>query len=142
MASALLTHTWTQSIKNDTGSAVASGSLVVSGDTEFNQKIKLAYNETAEVDCGTLGYAKMVSLFMTSDSPVTVHTNAADGSGGQTIALNPNAAWAWNNTVPGACPITANITKIFVTYNDSNATAAQQAKGATFRCGFLMSELA
>ena len=142
MASALLTHNWMQSIKNDTGSAVASGSLILAGDTEFNQKIKLAYGETAEVDCGTLTYSKFVSLFLTCDMPVTVHTNADDGAGGQTVALNPNAAWAWNNTMPGACPITQDITKIFVTYDDANATAAQQAKGATFRCGFLMSELA
>ena len=149
MASPLLTHQWTTSIKNDTGTAVVPGSTVtISGDSEFNEKISLTYGQTAEIDCGALAFADMVSLFMVCNGNVSVNTNASDGAGGQTILVSKNSAYAWNNTQPVANPITANITKIFVTWDDVNATNADKAnadgsaKAVTFRCGILLSLLA
>ncbi len=141
-ATALLTHKWITTIKNDTGTAVVPGiEIDIVGDCEFNEKVKLVYGETAEIDCGSLDYGKMQSLFMICDANVVISTNAANHSGGQEITLAKNAAYAWNVNQAAANPIAFNITKIYVAWTDVGATVAEQNKGATFRCGFLMSLL-
>lgn len=129
----LLTHTWATTVKNDTGSAVLADTQSVLGSNEFNEKVTISAGQTAEIDCGSLAYLKMVSLFMVSDQAVEVYTNAADAAGGQHISLAASKAWSWNNLLPTACPVTANITKIFVTNNGVNL--------ATFRAGFLLNLL-
>lgn len=125
-----LKHTWTQQVKNDTGTATLNDSYDVLGSNEFNEKVTIPAGATAEIDCGSLAFATMVSLFLSSTQSAEVNTNAADGAGGQTITLEANKGFAWNNTFSGSNPITANITKIFVTNNGT--------KDATFRAGFLM----
>jgi hypothetical protein len=127
---ALLKHTWKTTITNDTGAATLGDSVVIVGSNEFNEKITVPAGGTAEIDCGSLAYAKMKSLFLVMDQPGEINTNAADATGGQTIALEANKAVAWNSGMPMANPITANITKIFVTNSSS--------KDATFRAGFLL----
>jgi len=104
------------------------------GSNEFNEKISIPAGATAEMDCGSLPYAKMVSLFLTIDQNADVYTNAADGTGGQHISLTANKAYGWHNLMVGSNPITANITKIYVTNRGT--------KTATFRAGFLMNLLA
>jgi len=128
-----LSHIWTTSVKNDTGGNVVADTRTIIGSNEFNELITIGAGLTAEIDCGSLAFAKMTSLFLTSDVAVNVFTNAADGTGGQVIALAAKVAYGWNNKEPTTNPITANITKIFVT--NPGATTA------TFRCGFLLNLL-
>ena len=88
MPTPLLKHTWTTGVKNDTGSSVMADTQTILGDCEFNESIAVAPGVTAEIDCGSLNKDKMVSLFLTCDQAVTVHTNAADGSGGSGRGAN------------------------------------------------------
>lgn len=129
----LIKHTWTTSIKNDTGTNVISDSQVITGSDEANFKVTVTAGTTAEIDCGTIPVAAMVSLFFESNVAVTVNTNSADGSFGQTIALAAAQGFTWNNTLPHVNPVTSDITKIFVT-NAGN-------KDATFVAGFLLNQI-
>lgn len=129
-----LTHVWATTVKNDTGSAVLADTQTLTGSNEFNQKISVVAGQVAEMDCGSLPFAKIVSMFLNCDQAVDIYTNASDGTGGQHIALAAKKAYSWNNLLPTACPITANITKIYV--NNSNGVNT-----ANFVAGFLMNLL-
>ena len=133
---ALLKHIWALVIKNDNGNATVNGSVTLLGSNEFNQKISIAAGATAEMDCGSLPFAKMKSLFFVADQgDVDIATNAADGTGGQTFNLaDANNAYAWHEGMPNDNPITANITKIYATNNSD--------KDCVFRVGILMDLLA
>ena len=128
---ALLKHTWKTSISNDTGGAALAGDpLIILGSNEFNESISIAAGQTAEIDCGSLAFGKMVSLFLVATGAVEVDTNALGGAGGQVINLAANKAYSWNNTMPTSNPVTANITKIFV-INSGIVTV-------TFKAGILL----
>jgi len=126
-------HTWTKSIKNDSGAAVvADPPLVVIGTAEHNFEVQVPAGETDEIDM-PVTVSKIVSAFVSSTQPGTISTNAADGTGGQVITFTaPTKAVTWNNTEITACPFTPNITKFFC-HNTGTTTA-------TFRGGFLLSE--
>lgn len=135
-ATGTLKHTWVTTVKNDTGSATVNDAYTILGSNEFNEKITVPAGATAEIDCGSLAYAKMTSLFLVCDHTATVYTNAADGTGGNVIDLEANKSLAWNSSLTGSNPITQNITKIYV-----KNTSTDAAKDATFRCGFLLNLL-
>jgi hypothetical protein len=131
MATSNIKHTWTLSIKNDSGSAVvADPPLVIVGDAESNFSLLVDPSTTGEVDV-VIPVDKMVSGFISADQPVTVNTNAADATGGQSIPLAGGRTLAWNDTT-GTNPFTPTITKVFVI----NAGT----KVATVRGGFLLQE--
>jgi len=129
----VIKHTWTTSIKNDSGAAVvADPPLVCLGTAEHNFEIQVAAGATEEVDM-PVTVADIVSGFLSSTQPGTVKTNAADAAGGQTFTfVSPTKAVTWNNALATACPFTPNITKFFCHNTGSVA--------ATFRGGFLMQE--
>jgi hypothetical protein len=131
-ATPTLIHTWSTSIKNDSGSAVVTDPpAVITGDAEVNIKIQIPPGATGEVDAA-VPTVKIVSGFLSSDQAVDVYTNDSTGSTGQHIALAAKKAFAWNNTMLGSCPFTPTITKFFVTNPGSVA--------ANFRAGFLLQE--
>ena len=127
----VIKHTWTQSIKNDSGAAVmADPPLIILGDSEANAGIQVPANTTIEIDI-TVAFANIVSFFFTLDQGGTVNTNASDGTGGNTFTLVAGVSKSWNNTITGVTnPITINITKIFV--HNSSST-----KTANFKAGIL-----
>lgn len=133
MASPLLQHVWTLTVKDAGGASILADTQTVLGSSEFRENIVVPAGATAELDCGSIPFAKIVSLMLSCNVAVTVDTNAADGTGGQVIALAAAKGYTWNNLQPTACPITANITKIYVT----NAGV----KDGTFFCSFLMNQL-
>jgi hypothetical protein len=108
---------------------MADPPLVIVGDAEVNGSTVVNPSETAEIDA-TVPVAKILSGFVTCSQNVTVNTNAADATGGQSIALVAGKSLAWNNQSGAANPFTPNITKFYVI----NATV----KAATFRFGFLL----
>ncbi len=133
MATLLLKHTWTTTVSDTTGVKALADTQVILGSTEFEQSIGVGAGATEEMDCGALPYLKMKSLFFSSDQDVTIETNAANHSGGQEIILAAKVAFAWNVTMPTTNPITADITKIFVTNAGS--------KAATFNVRVLMDQI-
>lgn len=57
----------------------------------------------------------LLSVLITTDQAITLHTNAADGSGGQTIAIAANTSLSWQ---PGAVvvnPFTVAVTALYIT---------------------------
>jgi hypothetical protein len=132
VATSNLKHTWSTSIKNDSGTAVlADPPLVIVGDAESNFSTIVAAGETAEVDI-PITVANIQSGFITATKDVTVKTNAADASGGQTIVVPAGKSVAWNNTQTTVNPFTPNITKFFIHNAGSLAS--------TVRGGFLLVE--
>ncbi len=128
----IIKHTWQTTIKNDSGSAVATDTpLVLVGDAEANFAGQVASGQTMEIDV-TIPVAKIVSGFVYSDQAVTVNTNAADATGGQSIALSAKKSFGWNNTMVASNPFTPTITKIFI-INSGTSTA-------NVRGGFLLNE--
>ena len=130
----ILKHTWSTSVKNDSGAAVlADPPTVIIGDREANFAVSVNPGQTVEVDAD-ITVLKIVSGFVSSDQAVTVNTNAADGSTGQSIALAAAKAFSWNNATPGmgSNPFTPNITKFYCI----NAGA----KIANVRGGFLIQD--
>jgi len=125
-------HTWTTSIKNDSGTAVvADPPLVITADAEVNWAVQVPAGEVAEVDA-PITVANIKSAFITSNQPVTVDTNATDGTGGQVIPIAAGKSVAWNNQMTTVCPFTPDITKFFI-HNTGTALA-------TVRGGFLVQE--
>lgn len=123
-----LKHTWSTSIKNDSGAAVvADPPVIVPFDDESNGSVKIPTGETAEVDV-IVDVSTIQSAFITSDKDVTVKTNAVDAAGGQTIEILAGKSANWNVFMSTANPFTPDITKMFI-HNASGAVA-------TVRWGF------
>jgi hypothetical protein len=128
MASANIHHTWTTSIKNDSGAAVTPDPpLILVGDGEVNFSQTLNPGDlNIEVDV-TITVLKIISAFVNSTQACTMYTNSSTGSGGQAITLQPNLSVSWNNTQTTACPFTPNITKFFL--NNPSASVATERGG-------------
>src|SRR6266478_5253179 len=111
-----LKHTWTTNIKNDSGTAVvADAALIVPGNAESNFSVLVDSSATEEVDL-IVPVAAIQSGFITcTKAPMTIHTNAADGTGGQTIVLTVGRTFSWNNQQATTNPFTPDITKFFIT---------------------------
>ena len=125
-------HTWSTSIKNDSGSAVvADPPLVITGDAEVNFAVQVPAGETAEVDAA-ITVADILSGFITGNQNIQVSTNASDGSGGQVLTIAAGKTLSWNNQQGTVSPFTPNITKFFIKNNG--------AALATVRGGFLLQE--
>lgn len=130
MSTSNVKHTWTLTIKNDSGAAViADPPLVITGDAEVNASTIVNPSETAEVDVAVT-VSKIVSGFINTTQNATVNTNAADATGGQSFSMVAGKSVAWNNSMTGSNPFTPNITKFYVI----NAGT----KALTFRAGFLL----
>src|SRR5882724_800854 len=115
-----LKHTWSTSIKNDSGSpVVADPPLIVQGDAESNFSVVVDPAQTVEIDL-VVPVVKIQSGFITSNQAVEVFTNAADATGGQHISLAANKAVAWNNQMSTVNPFTPTITKFFITNNGTS----------------------
>lgn len=125
-------HTWTLSIKNDSGAAVvADPPLIITADAEVNFAVQIPAGETAEIDA-PITVANIKSCFLSTSQAGTLNTNASDGSGGQTMALVASRAVTWNDTLGTACPFTPNITKFFIT---NSGSVVMNCRG-----GFLLQE--
>lgn len=132
-------HTYTTSIKNDSGAAVVTDNpVVIAGNAEHNFSITVPPLTTVEVDM-PVTVADILSGFLTTDKAVTIKTNSVT-TPIQTFTLQDKgvgltSSLAWNNQMPATAtnPFTTNITKFFVTNASSTATA--QVRG-----GFILNE--
>lgn len=128
-----LTHTWSNTIKNDSGASVlADPSLILTGDAEVNFAVDVLAGTTTQI-VQPVTVAAIVSGFISSDQAVTVKTNS-NTTPVQTFSLAAKVALSWNNTLPASStnPFTTNITQFFVT--NAGATTAK------VRGGFLLQE--
>ena len=128
-----LQQVWGTTIKDELGTQRLSDTQTITGSNKFVENVLVPAGLTVEIDCGSIDKTKITGIVFACDQAVTVDTNALGGSGGQTIALAASKAWGWHNNMPTSCPVTVNITKIFV----SNAGI----KDATFKADILLNLL-
>ncbi len=128
-----LKHTWSTSIKNDSGTAVVNeAAVVITGDDEvnFSESLPVAADKIEIPIAVTV--AKIKSAYVTSSQAATIYTNSDTGAGGQVIELEANKSVAWHDGMESACPFTPDITTVFV---KNNGAAVAVIKG-----GFLLSK--
>jgi hypothetical protein len=96
--------------KSSTG-RVAWEESVANGQTDF------------EITCPTVDVSACVLVYIKSTQDVTLETNAADATGGNTLTLKANQPYVWWTAAPFTNVLTADIaTNVFVT-NASGAAA-------------------
>lgn len=107
-----ITHTlaWNYTASN----AATSANLSASSESEQNLDIVVPALSTDYQVAFVLDYSQCKGFFIMADATMTVETNATDAAGGQTISLTSGVPVAWIYG-SGTCPITADITKIYVT---------------------------
>ncbi len=125
------THVWTSSLKPSGPSFPSDAPVTITGNLSVEFDATVTAGTTLQLDCGSIDRTAVVSYGMhSSEVSVTVNSNAADATGGQTFALGAAKADGWNNTMSFANPITDNITALFII----NAGA----KDTKFRASFLL----
>lgn len=111
--------------------------ISISGpSTPYSQSVALTGGGTSTVEGETvatdstdtlINWALDVStckaLYILSTASVTIETNATDATGGNTLNLTANVPIVWYTGCGYSCPLTADVTKFYVT-NASGATAA------------------
>lgn len=120
------THRIGTTYADDGGSVASSTSSVVADGVEgFDGTIPSAPSGPAlELDIGFTA-AKVKALCLVSDKAVTINTNAADGTGGNSLALAAGVPLVWRYGYTWTCPITINVTSIFVVNTGSSAAAVK-----------------
>lgn len=96
------------------GGLELAGVISESADAEQNRQLAIEAANDQEFD---LDFLKddLKSIFMLADQDMTIETNAADASGGQEISLVAGVPFWWAVSTGAANPITADVTKIYVT---------------------------
>lgn len=106
-----ITHTlnWTYSAAGLTTTASAT----VESEAEYNLDVALT-NPSDALVAFELDYSQCKAFFLLSDVDCTVETNAANHAGGQQFDLKAGVPVAWMYGM-GTCPVTADITALYVT---------------------------
>lgn len=108
-----ITHTTRIQWTSPNGGVGIAASVSESADAEQNRILAIAAANDQEFDLDFL-FADLKSIFMLADQDMTVETNAADHTGGQQIDLVAGVPFWWAESSGVTNPITANVTKIFV----------------------------
>jgi len=129
----MATHVWTNAVKpSGLPSLPADLPVTITGNESIEFEAVVTAGTTTELDCGAIDRTKVVSFVLHSSAvAVTVNSNTANASGGQTFDLSVAKGNGWNNTMTFANPLTADITALFVINAGVVAT--------TFRASFLLS---
>lgn len=132
----LVSHVWKTSVTVPGLSTLPTDPPVtVSGDYAVEVEVAVPAGTTSlHVAVGTILRANVISLVINADkAPMDIYTNAADGTGGQHIALVANKSLSWNNTLDATAfpnPLTQNISGFWI--NNASAVAG------TFRAAFIV----
>lgn len=119
-----LAHTWTLKVAIPGLPALpADAPVVISGSSDFDVEVSCPAGQTTQINVPTVAAANMISFVLNADQAnVTVNTNAADATGGQSFALAAAKTLGWNNTMAFANPITIDITSFYVINSAAKAT--------------------
>lgn len=113
------------------GSQTTDQTVTVSGDAEQVFAKDIPAGTTASLTFGSIDYTKVVGLLLNSTGEaLTINTNAANASGGNSFTLSAGKAIEWDNTQSVANLLTANVTALYFI----NAGT----KTATGKVGFLL----
>lgn len=129
-----ITHTYTTTVKvPGLPSLPTDTPVAITGDYGVEIELTCPNGQTTSVTIGTLDRTKFASLVLNSDFNVTCNTNAANASGGQTVALAAKKSYYWHTGLDQTAfpmPISADISAFYII----NAGASV----ATFRAGFAL----
>lgn len=94
----------------------------VTADTEVALETTVDVGMTNFMRNITVDYTQIVSMGIHSTKAVTIKTNSS-GSPSQTITLiaGQGVVWDINDLTVAACPITTNLTKVYITNDDTAA---------------------
>lgn len=87
--------------------------LTASDEGENNRDVVVPANSTDLLVAYTLDYSQCKGFFLLADANMTIETNSSSAPA-QTITLTANVPVAWM-TGAGVCPITADVTALYVT---------------------------
>ncbi len=114
-----LTHQVLTTYKNSAGTVVAITDSYTD-DFEVQLDHATAASTTNEEIDFAITYANVKCMLMYSDQTVTVKSNST-GAPGDTFTLTAAKALVWNTDRHESCPITSNITKVYVTNTNTSA---------------------
>lgn len=122
------THTygvsWTQ------GTESVQNTVSVTADLGKQLDVAVAANQTNyEVDY-TLDVSSCKGLYISSDVAMTVKTNSS-GSPDQTITLTANTPVIWYTGIGATCPITTDVTKLYVTNTTAGTLKVRSLEDVT-----------
>jgi len=107
------------------GGGISQTNNITKSDTgrvQWEESIVTATTD-GQVNCPTIDVSELVLLYINSTQDVTIETNAADATGGNTLTLKANEPYVWWLNAPFVNMITLDIvTNVFIT-NTSGATA-------------------
>jgi hypothetical protein len=120
-------HTWSTSVKNDTGASVVSDIDILTATAEENFNITVAGGNTTGTVVLTIDVDQIVSFFV--ESSVAVSMKTYDGiTLKQTIPLAAKKALGWNaNDTVNTNPLTDALTSI--TFTNAGTTTATVVGG-------------
>jgi hypothetical protein len=95
--------------------AAVENTVTVTGSGFREVEETVAANQTDKLMNIAFTYADLLWIYIESDAGCTIETNAVDATGGQTITITAGVPFFWqkNSGIPN--PISANVTKIYVT---------------------------
>lgn len=107
------------------GSQTTDQTLTITGDTEAVFQKDIPAGSTASLTFGSIDFTKMTAVLLNSvGEALTINTNAADATGGNSFALTAGKAIEWDNTQTVANIITHNVTALyFINAGTKTATA-------------------
>lgn len=113
------------------GSQTTDQTVTVPGDAEQVFSKDIPAGTTASLTFGSIDYTKVVAMLLNSTGEsLTINTNAANASGGNSFSLSAGKAIEWDNTQSVGNLLTANVTALYFI----NAGT----KTATAKVGFLL----
>lgn len=117
----MFTHTHTTEIKTAAGKVITDA-RTYQGEGEENLSGAVAADDTTEFPV-PLDVSKLVAFYVRSDKDVTLNTNdAVTLAADDTFELEAGKALIWN-TNRGICPLTVDVTSLFVINADPDVDA-------------------
>lgn len=101
-------------LKYQNGTDVLEHSVTSTAGAEKNVSEAISASQTDFAVAWTCDYSQLKSLYMYSDVAMTVETNSGSAPG-QTIALAAGKPLAWYYGSGITCPITVDVTALFIT---------------------------
>lgn len=91
-----------------------AATVEATSEEELNLDVVIPALADAKTVAYQLDVTQCRGVFILADAAMTVYTNADGGAGGQTLALTAGVPIAWITGGPGTCPLTVDITGLFV----------------------------
>lgn len=115
-------HTYTLSVKNNSGSSVVASTTAYEADAESNFQQLAPAGENVEIAL-PVDVSAIESFYIYSDQDVKLNTNDVDDvDADQTFNLKAKVPLYWNSDRPETNPLTADITSLFF-INDGETDA-------------------